>query len=88
MTLNSAHIDLFIRGDKFGGKCPGGNVWIPVCTCTQVIRLAHTRKLGALINVSSKNDLAYISYTSFHIPVNSGKMLHKRNFMHTETLQN
>ena len=29
MTLSSAYIELFIRGGKSGGKCPGGNVRIP-----------------------------------------------------------
>ncbi len=29
MTLSSAYIELFIRGEKSGGKCPGGNVRIP-----------------------------------------------------------
>ena len=29
MSLSSAYIELFIRGEKSGGKCPGGNVRIP-----------------------------------------------------------
>jgi len=29
MTLSLAYIELFIRGEKSGGKCPGRNVRIP-----------------------------------------------------------
>ena len=58
-----------------------------VCTCAQVLRLVHTRKLGAHINVPSKNAFAHISYMSFQIQMSSGKVLHKRNFMCTQTLK-
>jgi len=32
MTLISAFIELFIRGEKSGGKCPGRNVQAPGVT--------------------------------------------------------
>src|SRR6218665_58610 len=32
--------------------------------------------------------LAYISYTSFQIQISTGEMLHRRNFMPTQTLKN
>jgi len=51
------------------------------CACTQVMRRAHT-------NFSSKDAFAHIYFTSFHIQMNSGQMLHKRNFMCTQTLKN
>jgi len=35
-----------------------------------------------------KSFFAHISYTSFQIQMSSGKMLHKRNFMRTLTVQN
>ena len=57
-------------------------------THTQVMGRAHTRKLGAHINVSSTDVFAHISVTSFHMQINSGKMLRKRNFMRTETIKN
>jgi len=31
---------------------------------------------------------AHISYTSFQIQTSSGKILHRRNFMRTQTLKN
>jgi len=34
-----------------------------------------------------KNGFANISYTSLHIQINSDEMLHKRNFMRTQTLK-
>ena len=34
--------------------------------------------------VPSKNVFAHILYVSFQIQMSSGKMLHKRNFMHTD----
>jgi len=55
---------------------------------TLVVRRAHTRKLGEHINVPSKNGFAHILYTSVQIQISSGKMLHKRNFMRTQTLEN
>src|SRR6218665_4153268 len=55
-----------------------------VCTCTKAIRRVHTRKLGAHINIPSKNVFAHISYTSFQIQTSPGEMLHKLNFMHTD----
>ena len=58
------------------------------CARAQVTKRAHTRKLGAHINVSSKICFAYISYTSFHIQINSDEMWHKRNLMRTQTLIN
>ena len=58
------------------------------CAHTQVVRRAHTRKLGAHINIPSRNVFAHISYTSVQIQMSSGKMLHKRNFMRTQTLKN
>ena len=48
----------------------------------------RTRKLGAHINVPSKNLFAHISYMVFQIHMILGKMLHKRNFMRTQTLKN
>src|SRR6218665_1960014 len=58
------------------------------CACAQVMRREHTRKLGAHINASSKNVFAHISYTSFYVQIYSGIMLHKRDFMRTQTLKN
>ena len=56
------------------------------CARTQVVRRAQTSKLGAHINVPSKNVFcAYFSYMSFQFWLNSGKMLHKRNLMCTQT---
>jgi len=48
---------------------------------------AHTRKLGVHINIPSRNVFTPISYMSFQIQISSGKMLHKRNFMCTQTLK-
>ena len=63
--------------------------WVHVQSRTQAVRQAHTRKLGAHINVPSKNVFAHISYTSFQIHMMSvGKMWHEGNFMHTQTLKN
>jgi len=45
-------------------------------------------KLGAHINVPSKNVFAHISYTSFQIQMSPSKMLLKGYFMHTQTLKN
>src|SRR6218665_1025861 len=53
----------------------------------RVVRRAHTRKLGAHINVPTKNVFANISYTSFQVQMSSGKMLHKINFMCTQILK-
>jgi len=52
------------------------------------MRRERTRKLGAHINISFKSGIAHISYTSFHVQINSGKIMHKRNVMHTEILKN
>ena|SRR6218665_345880 len=65
-----------------------------LCSCArslQVERRAQTRKLGAHINVrnvTSKNVFAHISYTSFEIQMSSSKMLHKTNFVLTQTSKN
>src|SRR6218665_4047291 len=49
------------------------------------MRRAHTRKLGAHINVSSKNISAHISYMLIRFRMSIGKLLHKRNFyVHTD----
>src|SRR6218665_423498 len=45
-----------------------------------------TRKLGAHIKVPSKSVFAYISYMSFQIQISPGKILPKRNFIHTHRL--
>ena len=45
MTLISAYIELFVREEKSGAKCPGENDWIPTnrelfsgsCTTDQMI---------------------------------------------------
>ena len=58
-----------------------------VCVRTQVVRQAHARKLGAHINVPFKNGFPHILYMPVQIQINSGKMLHKRNFMCTHTLK-
>lgn len=36
-------------------------------------------------NVHSKNASAHTSYTAFQTQMSHGKMLHERNFMHTQT---
>jgi len=59
--------------------------YVRVCTCTQVMRRAHTRKPRVHVNVSSKTFFAHISYTSFHLQINSGKMLRK-DILCTQTL--
>ena len=69
-----------------------GNVPSKLCSVrvrarTQVVRRARTRKLGAHINILSKNVFAHISYMSFRIQMSSGKMLQKRNFMRTLALK-
>jgi len=49
------------------------------------VRRAHTRKLGAHINVPSKNVFAHISYqNSFQIHVIAGETLHKSFYAHTD----
>jgi len=53
-------------------------------TCTQIVRHVHTRKLGAHINVPSKNVFALVSYTAFQIQMSPGKMLHTKMFMYTD----
>jgi len=53
------------------------------CACVRV----HTRKLGAHRNVRFKNVFAHISYTSLQIQMSSGEMVHKGNFMRTQTLK-
>jgi|SRR6218665_75875 len=58
------------------------------CARTRVMRRAHTRKLGAHLNVSSKILFARFSYSSFQIQMSSGKMLHQRNIMRTQPLTN
>jgi len=55
---------------------------------TQVARRAHTRKHLAHINIPSNNVFAPTSYTSFQIQMSPGKMLHKINFVCTQTLKN
>jgi len=59
-------------------------------SCTQAVIGAHTRKLGAHSKLMflEKNVLNIISYTSFQIQMSAGKMLHKGNFMPTQTLKN
>ena len=64
------------------------SVRVCVCVRTHVVRQVHTIEHEAHINVPSKNVFAHISYTSFQIQMSSGKMLHKRNFMHIQTLKN
>jgi len=54
----------------------------------QVVRLAHTRKPRTHIMFLPKMYFAHISYMSFQIQMSSGKMLHNRNFMCTQTLKN
>src|SRR6218665_2655850 len=49
------------------------------CACV----CEHTKKL----NVASKNVFAHISYMLLQIQMRPGKTLHKRNFMHTQTLR-
>ena len=61
----------------------------PVSAHKQVVRRAHTRKPGAHINVPSKSVFAHIiSCTTLQIQMSSCKMLHKRNFIRTQTLKN
>src|SRR6218665_2916207 len=71
---------------------PLSNVPSKLCACARAhkscMRRAHIRKLGAHINVPSKNAFAHVSYTSFKIQMSSGKMLHKRSFMRRQTLTN
>jgi len=57
---------------------------------TQVMRRAHARKLGAHRNgyYFLKYVFAHSFYISFHIQINSGKILHSRNFMRTQILKN
>jgi len=59
-------------------RCLKINIPSKLCDCVR------TRKLGAHRNVPYKNDFANISYTSFQIQMSSGKMLHKRNLIHTQ----
>src|SRR6218665_877494 len=59
-----------------------------LCAYTHAVRQAHTRRLEAHINVPSENVFAHISYTSFQIQMSPGKMLHKRNFTHTQAFKN
>ena len=47
---------------------------------------AH-KKFLAHINFPFKNVFAHISYTSFQIHMSPGKMLHKSNFMRTQTFK-
>jgi len=61
---------------------------VRVCALTQAVRREHTGKLGAHINAPSKDVFAYISYMSFQVQMSPGKMLHKGNFMHIQTLTN
>jgi len=57
-----------------------------VRACTHVVTQAHTRRLGAHINAPSKN--VFCRYFINVIPnSDEGKMLHKRNFMHTQALK-
>src|SRR6218665_722810 len=58
-----------------------------MCARTQVVRRAHTRKLGAH-KCSLQKCFSHISYTSFPFQMSSGEMLHNRNFLHTQTLKN
>src|SRR6218665_4174578 len=55
-----------------------------MCARIQVMRRAHTRKLGAHINFPSRNVSAHISYTLFQIQMSSCKMLQKKIFMRTQ----
>jgi len=48
MTVSSTNIDLFIRGES-PGKCPGGNVSIPLYT------ICETMCLWYLKNVNKSN---------------------------------
>jgi len=65
-----------------------------VCAHTGRETSAHKKTWSAHkcahINVKGHPKMfsAYISYMSFQIQLSSGKMLHKRNFMHMETLKN
>src|SRR6218665_3312010 len=56
------------------------------CARAQAVRQAHTRKLEAHINFPSKIVFVHISYTSLQKQTNHVKMLHKRNFMRTQTV--
>jgi len=48
---------------------------------------AH-KKTWSTHKYSFQKCFAPISYTSFQIQTSSGEMLHKRNVMHTQTLEN
>src|SRR6218665_521555 len=61
---------------------------VRVCAYTQVVRRAHTGKLSAHINISFRTVFAPMSYTSLQIQLSSGKIVHKRYFMPTQTLKN
>src|SRR6218665_268441 len=65
------------------------NVPSKLCACTQIMRRAHTRKLGEHTMLPPKMCFAHTSkaYTSFQIQMSSCKMLHKRNYMRTQTLK-
>ena len=61
-----------------------GSVPSKLCTCART----HTgQKMGAHKKTLPKMFLHIISYTSFHIQIKSGKMLHTRNCMCTQTLK-
>ena len=58
-----------------------------VCARTQVVRWAHTRKLGAHTNFPLKTVSTHASYMSFYIQMSAGKMLHTGNFVRTQSLK-
>jgi len=72
-----------------GLKAIMSNVPSKLCACAQVVRRVHARKLGAHETLSFQRSV----YTLFHahLPIYRWfprKMLHKRNFAHTQMLQN
>ena len=56
MTPISAYIELFIIGEKSGGKCPGGNVRIPSETLRISGSLADVDVFQVGLSVKSKGN--------------------------------
>lgn len=61
---------------------------VPSKLCTHKGReISAHKKPWSARNVDSKIFFAHKSYMSFQIKMNSGKMLHKRNFLGMQTLK-
>ena len=65
-----------------------GYVPSKLCARTGREKSAHKKTWSAHKFVLRKFFFTHISKTSFQIQMHSGKMLHKRNFMHTQYLKN